>query len=387
MHLQETHKNVAATRFSRHVLGQYRDLIDALLEVKHAAAVSNRDGGWIDNSSSTSIIQAIIQIRSELNSMPAYERERIFCVDVFAGGGSIGIHLNLSEYLAIRSGIDIALINHSQSTADVCHTAFRIAIMRRWPALREAIRIAIDTLACKVKEFADVITLGRTCLQDASTLSLGQGLSAYPEAIKRRLDSIEENISRLKAINLGGTAIGTGENAPHNYRDVVVTHLSRITNLPLYRRENLYDAAQNSDDLGALSADLAQLALVLMKLARDLRMLSSGPRGGFFELCLPKVHEGSSFYKDKNNPIVPETMLQCGFLVLGAHQSVQCALQHAELQLNVFDNVAAINVLDCMDWLTTCLEKFTSYCLVGISANKQRCHELSHLASPLKNQR
>jgi aspartate ammonia-lyase len=383
---EETRKNLQATKFSGKLLGHYPELIHALLDVKYAAVLSNLDGRLLDAQSAQLIAGAITQIQAELKHMSAHEYERIFPVDVFGGGGSIGIHLNVSEYVSLRSNVSVLQINQSQSTADVCHTAFRVAIIKSWPLLAQAIDNVVSTLNDKAVHNQNIMTLGRTCLQDASVISMGKSLSAYPEALERRKEAIQSKVTPLKAINLGGTAIGTGDNAPKIYRDIVVKHLSTIADLPLYHRNNLYDAAQNSDDIGSLAQELGQLALVLMKIARDMRMLSSGPKGGFFEIALPKVHEGSSFYKDKNNPIVPETMLQCGFLVLGACQTVSCALQHAELQLNVFDNIAAISVLDCMRMLTNSIGLFESLCLRGVVVNPGRCHELSLLASPLKNQ-
>lgn len=383
----ETHKNVLATSFSGKRLAEYPVLIGALLDVKEAALIANRESGSIEAEDTLRVCQAIADIRKDLSIISGAERENIFPVDVFGGGGCIGIHLNVSEYISLRSGVPLALINRSQSTADVCHTAFRVAIIKSWPALAQKISKTILTMTSKATAYQEVFTLGRTCLQDAGIISMGHSLSAYPQALQRRMDAIGSNIGALHAVNLGATAMGTSENAAPSYREMVLKTLSQIAELKLVHRDNFFDAAQNSDDLGILIQELGQLALVLMKLARDLRMLSSGPRGGFGEISLPKVHEGSSFYKNKNNPIVPETMLQCGFLVLGACRTVESALEHAELQLNVFDNAAAISALDCMGWLTLVLGLFESFCLSGLQVSRERCQELSSLASPLKNER
>lgn len=383
----ETRKNIQAASFSKKKLGHYPDLIRALFEVKRAAALTNAAVGAIEEQYAVKIVSVINDTNHRLLSMSQYERDELFAVDVFSGGGSIGIHLNISEYLMLHSGIPLHVINTSQSTADVCHSAFRIALIRSWKGLAVVLDKVIEELTSKSIQFHHIETLGRTCLQDASVISVGNSLSATPAALERRKRQIERLIGSLHELALGGTVMGNGDGACAAYQEKIASNLAMVTDLPIRARENRFDAAQYSDDVGAIVSELSHVALIVMKLARDVRLLSSGPLGGFGELSLPKVHEGSSFYKNKNNPIVPETIMQCGFLVLGAHHATQCALLHAELQLNVFDNVVCINALDCMEWLTQSLTLFESHCLRGIEVNSERCRDLAQRTCATKFER
>lgn len=382
---QETLKNLASVSFSGKKLAHYPRLLQALLDVKEAALITNQACGHIDQVEALPLSIAIKTLRTELIEMSLPKREECFPVDVLGGGGSIGIHLNLAEYLAIKAQVPLACINRSQSTADVCHTASRLAIMRTWPDLKEALQRLITTLQERAFEFLPVATLARTCLQDGSVISMGASLSAHPAALTRRLQALEHSIGRLSEINLGGTAVGTKEQASGCYLANIVGNLSVLTGINFKHRKNLYDAAQNSDDLGSVAQELGQIALVLMKTARDLRLLSSGPRGGFGELRLPKVQEGSSFYANKINPIIPETMLHCGFLVLGACHTAQCALQHAELQLNVFESAVTVSILDGMTWLTNSVEAFQRFGLAHLEVVSDRCQELSRFYAQPKS--
>ena len=179
----------------------------------------------------------------------------------------------------------------------------------------------------------------------------------------------------LRKVNLGGTVIGDGSGASAAYRRTVLAHLNTIAKQKLMLRENLFDAAQNIDDLASVAAQLGLLAEVLIKVAQDLRLLSSGPEGGFGEIALPAVQEGSSFYPGKINPVIPETLLQCCFQVLGCERVARLALERGELNLNVFEGAAAINVIDAMEMLARALATFTQSCLAGIVANEERCRE------------
>lgn len=380
----ETQKNMQAASFSKKILGHYPEFVKALFLVKKAAALTNRETGAIEEAHAARLISVIDDINQRLLNMPHHERNECFAVDVFAGGGSIGIHLNISEYLMLASGVPLHIINKSQSTADVCHTAFRIAIIRSWKRLAVVLDKVVEELTSKSIQFHHVQTLGRTCLQDASSISVGNSLSATPAALERRKRQAEGLIGSLHELALGGTVMGNGNGACAFYQEKILHNLARVSDLPIIARKNRYEAAQYSDDVGAIVSELSHIALIMMKLARDVRLLSSGPQGGFGELSIPKVHEGSSFYKDKNNPIVPETVLQCGFLVLGAHHATQCALLHAELQLNIFDNAVCINALDCMEWLTQSLTLFESHCIRGIAVNSERCRDLAQRTTATK---
>jgi len=270
-------------------------------------------------------------------------------------------------------------VNASQSTADVCHTAARIAILEKWIALHRVLGSCLRITQSSAREFHQVQTLARTCLQDASVGSLGEMFSGYAAALERRMTELDRAVAMLRKINLGATVIGDGSGAPAAYRRKIIDHLNHLTEHQLELRENLFDAAQNCDDLGAVAAQLGLLAEFLIKFAHDLRLLASGPEGGFGEIILPAVMEGSSFYPGKINPVIPETLLQCCFQVLGCERAARLALERGELNLNVFEGAAAINVMDAMEMMLRGVATFTSSCVAKIAPNEARCAELASI--------
>jgi len=203
------------------------------------------------------------------------------------------------------------------------------------------------------------------------------GRAGHAAAIARRAADIDRAVAALHRINLGGTVIGSGEGAPLAYRRAIAKRICEVTGLKLARTADLYDAAQNIDELAALAAALGLLSEVLLKVAQDLRMLSSGPDGGFGEIRLPAVQEGSSFFAGKINPVIPETLMQCCFQVLGCERAARLALEHGELNLNVFEGAAVVNILDAIAMLQRSLATFTEKCVQGIEANEARCRELA----------
>jgi aspartate ammonia-lyase len=309
---------------------------------------------------------------------------------VLGGGGGIAVNMNVNEVIAnianealggargVYSPVDPKLhVNASQSTADVCHTAARIAIIKRWQHLYGVLSACLSVTRSTAREFHHVQTLARTCLQDASVTSLGEMFGGYGAGLERRVMELDRAVGMLHKVNLGGTVLGDGSGAPKAYRRSVIKHLSRLAELRLELRENLFDAAQNCDDLGAVAAQLGLLAEFLIKYAQDLRLLGSGPEGGFGEITLPAVMEGSSFYPGKINPVVPETLLQCCFQVLGCERAARLALERGELNLNVFEGAAAINIMDAMEMLIRAVPNFTSLCVAKIAPNEARCEELA----------
>jgi aspartate ammonia-lyase len=372
--------------FSGRLLGAYPHYVRALAVVKKAAARANRDARVINDRISEAIEAAC-------DALIAGDHLDEFLVDVLGGGGGIAINMNINEVIANLANEDLRgargsyhpidpkrHVNASQSTADVCHTAARLAILESGRVLHRVLGECVMVAQRKAEQFHKVQTLARTCLQDASAVSLGAIFGGYGAAIARRGDELDRAVAMLRKINLGGTVIGDGNGAPAAYRRSVIGHLNRIVKHKLVLRENLFDAAQNIDDLAAVAAQLGLLAEVLIKLAQDLRLLSSGPAGGFGEITLPAVQEGSSFYPSKINPVIPETMLQCCFQVLGCERAARLALERGELHLNVFEASAAINVMDAMEMLTQALPRFTHACLAGITANKERCRKLASFA-------
>jgi aspartate ammonia-lyase len=371
--------------FSRHRLSDYPAYVRSLAQVKRAAARANRTAGVLDERLANAIEAAC-------DTLIAGRHLDQFAVDLLAGGGGIAVNMNVNEVIANlanealggRRGVYDPVhpkqhVNASQSTADVCHTATRLALLDQWVGLQRALDACAAALRAKASEFAPVMTLSRTCLQDGLPVPMGELFGGYTVLLARRAAELARTVAALHQVNLGGTVIGSGDGAPAGYRAAVLPALNDITGQRLVARENLYDAAQNIDDLAAVSAQLALLADGLMKIAQDLRLLSSGPDGGFGELRLPAVQEGSSFFAAKINPVVPETMLQCGFQVLACDRAVQLAFERGELYLNVYEGVAAVNLFDAFAMLSNSVTLFAERCVSGIRVNEERCRALAAL--------
>ena len=322
--------------FSRKRLGSYPAYVTTLALVKQAAARANREAAVLDARLADAIEAAAPAVGDHLDHFP---------VDLLAGGGSIAVNMNLNEVLAnlanehlgSRRGAyepvhPLRHVNASQSTADVCHTALRLAVLRGAEPLSAALGAAAQTLAAKAAAWAFVPTLSRTCLQDALPTTVDVLLGGHTALLRRR-------------------------------------------------------AAALAAALAPLSAQLALLAEALLKVAQDLRLLASGPSGGFAELTLPHVQSGSSFFAGKVNPVVAETVMQCAVQVLGCDRAVHAACARAELHLNVFDGLAAVNVLDALDMLAVALERFESRCLRGLEVNEARCRELATRARSVTGDR
>ncbi len=372
--------------FSGRILANYPDYIRALATVKKAAARANRDAHVIDARRAGAIERACDELMRG-------EHLEQFPVDMLAGGGSIAVNMNVNEVIAnlASESLDGARgsyqpvhpklhVNASQSTADVCHTAVRMTVLGRWRGLERALSQCVVTFRAKAAELRPVVTISRTCLQDASPVSLGELFGGHAAAIARRMDELAQSLGALTRINLGGTVIGSGSGATASYRRTIVKRLNEIAGHKFTLRPNLYDAAQNIDDLAAVSAQLALIAEVLIKVAQDLRLLSSGPEGGFGDIILPAVQEGSSIFPGKINPAIPETMLQCCFQVLGCERATRLALERGELNLNVFEGAAAVNIFDAIEMMERSVGLFAERCVRGIVANEKRCRELASRA-------
>ncbi len=375
--------------FSGRTLSQYPTYIESLGMVKKAAALANQEAGVFDEKIGNAIIHAC-------DSLIQGDHHEQFPIDILHGGGGIGTNMNVNEVIANLANESFGYprgsyspvhpaehVNASQSTSDVCHTAIRLAIMKSFQPLFAALDQLVVVVKAKAGEFQDVTTIARTCLQDGMRVQLGETFRGYSQVIRRRLLALEEAVKELHSINLGGTVIGSGVGAPKAYRDTVVSKLSEVSGFELSHRENLYDAAQNIDDLARVSSELRILASCLLKLAKDLRLLSSGPEAGFAEIQLPAVQAGSSFFPGKVNPVIPETLIQCCFQVIGCDHVVQTTLEHGELGLNVFEGAAGANILDAMVMLEKALTTFTEKCITGTEANRERCEELANSLIPV----
>jgi aspartate ammonia-lyase len=384
----QTWRSVENMSFSGRTLQAYPDFIAALAEVKRAAARSNERAGILPRRIAQAIDLACEEIRSGIH-------DDQFIVDAYHGGGSIGSNMNMNEVAANLANEMLGgewgvyepvspsdHVNASQSTSDACHTALRISVIRAGERLTGVLNRLEGAMESKSEELQQVTTITRTCLQDGMQDSLGNLFAGYAHALRRRSSGLVHALEVLHAVNLGGTVIGSGVGAPPSYREHVLDALFEITGIAVRHRDNLYDASQNMDDLAAVSAELKLLSGVLIKIAKDLRLLSSGPEAGFGELKLPAVQAGSSFFPGKINPVVPETLIQCCFQVIGLDRSVQASLEHGELNLNIWEGLAGFNLLDAMNMLSRAVALFTEKCVTGIEADEARCKTLSRSFIP-----
>ncbi|HEY5155070.1 MAG TPA: lyase family protein [Acidimicrobiales bacterium] len=366
---------------SGRTLGSVPDLVRALGQVKVAAARANRDAGVIDDATASAIEAAAGALISD-DLLPAD-----LPADLLTGGGSIAVHTNINAWVAQRAGMGVAEVSTSQSTADVCHTAHRLAVVAAWTELDRAGREVVTGLRAVAARFESIPTLARTCLRDAMVTPLSTIFSGSADALDRRREALATAVTPLHQVVMGATVIGSGDGAPPAYRAAVVSHLASVTGLALEPHGAPASALQHGDDLAALSAAVVQLSRPLLKLATDLRLLGSGPEGGFGELVLPHVMDGSSFFAGKSNPVVPETVIQACLQIRGLDHTVQLAADRAELYLQVFDGLIAVDVLDEIALLTRCFGLLDRLVLTDLVADEARCRQLASFAAPTKADR
>jgi len=380
-----TARALANLSFSRRRLGDAPAYVAALARVKRAAARANARAGVIEPRLAEAIERAALELEQGGHA-------RHFPVDLLGGGGSIGVHMNVNEVLANLANETLGArrgeyapvrplehVSASQSTADVCHSAARLAVRALALRLDEALDRALAGLDAKAAELDGTTTLARTCLRDALPASMGLLVRGWARGLERARAALAESLAPLHAVSLGGTVIGTGAGAPDAYRACVVPILAELEGRPLARLENPSDALQSGDDLAGVSRAAVAVANALRKLASDLRLLFSGPEGGFGELELPHVQAGSSFFAGKQNPVVPETAIACALQVVGLDRSVQGALERAELHLHVYDGVAAANLFEALELLANAVALLDARCLRGLRPNTERCRELAQL--------
>lgn len=362
-----------------HITVDYR-IMWALADVKKASALANAKLGKIPEDVGRGIVQACAEIRER-------KFDDQFVTTVIQGGAGTSINMNVNEVVANRASeilgkergyvSDLEHVNFSQSTNDSVPTAIKIASMFLLQDVINELHLLAQTFAKKGTEFADVIKVGRTHLQDAVPVSLGQEFNAYAvcaERGARRLDQLLKG--EIRYINLGGTAIGTGIGSSQAFIEEVVKELSDITNLDLETAGDLVDATQNVDVFVDLSGRLKSVFAGLSKIANDLRMMAGGPRANLFEINLPERQKGSSIMPGKVNPVMPELINQVFFQILGNDASITEAASQGQFELNVMGPVLAFNLVQSLVLARNSLEVFRKFCIVGITANKERCREL-----------
>ncbi len=344
----------------------YPRFVQALLEIKYVAAFVNTRNKDIPEAEGLRI-QAACKKFLALTDWPGYK------VDPYSGGGGILLHSYINELLAGEALAGEAqtnsknLVNCNQSTADVLATAVRLSLFGLCQELVQVMNQSVQSLRSLQRQFAETPLMARTCLQDAMPTTLGTLFEGFAEFTERRKEKLETQQKDLLQIWLGGTVIGSGDGASESYRQQIIPALANHTGLALKPRGSFYDAAQNADDLGELSHSLSLLAQGLIKINKDLRLLASGPQQGLNEIVLAKVIPGSTFFSEKNNPTIPETLIQAGFLVLGRSRTAQAALEHAELNLNVFETSAGFAIYESLEILIKGLKIWNQFALKNIS--------------------
>jgi aspartate ammonia-lyase len=355
----------------------YPDLINALACVKQAAALANNELGLLDKDRTNVIVRACEEIR-------AGKLHEEFVVDVIQGGAGTSTNMNANEVIANRGLEHLGHrrgeyqhlhpnehINMSQSTNDVYPTAVKVALHIAISRLVDAMSELRHAFEAKAGEFADVLKMGRTQLQDAVPMTLGQEFSTYAVMLGEDEERLKEAAALIREINLGATAIGTGINAHPDYAAAVCQHLVKITGIPLATAANLVEATQDAGAFVQLSGVLKRVAVKLSKTCNDLRLLSSGPRAGLGEINLPPMQAGSSIMPGKVNPVIPEVMNQIAFEVIGNDITVSFAAEAGQLQLNAFEPVIAHSLFKSLKHLRAGCLTLAERCVKGITANRE----------------
>jgi aspartate ammonia-lyase len=361
-------------------VGHFPDLVRALVLVKQAAARANRRLGHLPAVKAEAIERACELIARE------GRHHGQFVVDAVQGGAGTSTNMNANEVVANvalevmgRAKGDYAAlhpnddVNMAQSTNDAYPTALRLAIIFAADPLIEALDELAFAFKAKAVEFGDIVKIGRTQLQDAVPMTLGQEFDAYFATIKEDVARLKEAAALFREVNLGATAIGTGINADPRYAALAVEELARLARQPLVPASNLIEATSDMGAFVFFSGVLKRVAVKLSKICNDLRLLSSGPRAGFGEIRLPAVQAGSSIMPGKVNPVIPEVVNQVAFMVIGHDLTVTMCAEGGQLQLNAFEPTIGYCILSSLRYLAAAVTTLTKRCVAGIEADRERC--------------
>lgn len=363
-------------------IGSQTSLIRAFASVKKAAAMANHDLGILELAPAEAIMAACDAIlRGELMDQ--------FPVDVLQGGAGTSTNMNVNEVVANKALEVMGLpkgrydvvhpnnhVNLSQSTNDCYPTALRVALWHEITSLVDALDQLQQAFAAKGVEFADVLKMGRTQLQDAVPMTLGMEFQAFAVTLREDAQRLREAQQLLVEINLGGTAIGTGINAPKGYAERATMHLAALTGMPLRLADDLVEATWDTGVFVQVSGVLKRVAVKLSKICNDLRLLSSGPRAGINEINLPPRQPGSSIMPGKVNPVIPEVVNQVCFRVIGNDVTISFAAEAGQLQLNVMEPVIAYSLFQSVSILTNSMHVLRELCVDGITANRDHARAL-----------
>lgn len=356
-----------------------REFIISLAQIKKAAAVTNLRAGNLNAAVANAVIQACDEIiQGRLHDQ--------FIVDPVQGGAGTSANMNANEVIANRASELLGGIkgeykivhpndhvNMSQSTNDVFPTAGKLTVLKLLPELIYSLERLANALDKKATEFDGIIKMGRTQLQDAVPIRLGQEFAAYSSAVKRDTERLEKVQNEMRTVNMGGTAIGTAVNASPSYIYNITENLQKITGIKINQAENLIDCTQNLDGFTAVSGALKTCAVTLSKIADDLRLLSSGPKTGIMEISIPAMQNGSSIMPGKVNPVIPEVVSQVAFSVIGNDCAITMAAQAGQLELNAFEPVLFYKIFESIKCLDGAVKTFTDNCVSGITANTEIC--------------
>lgn len=369
----------AAENFHITGLNMHPEIINSLAYIKKAAAITNCEAGLLDKRRTQAIVQACDEI------LEGKFRED-FIVDPIQGGAGTSLNMNANEVIANRA-IEILggkkgdysvvnpndHVNCGQSTNDVIPTAGKMTSLRLLKKLKKQLLRLHSALEQKADEFDGVIKMGRTQLQDAVPIRLGQEFKAYSVAILRDLNRMDKAMDEMRTLNMGGTAVGTGLNADESYLRRIVPNLSEISGMDLVQAYDLIDATQNLDSFVAVSGAVKACAVTLSKIANDLRLMSSGPRAGFGEINLPAKQNGSSIMPGKVNPVIPEVVNQVAFNAIGNDMTITMAAEAGQLELNAFEPIIFYCLFQSIDTIAYAVNTFVDNCVIGITANETCC--------------
>lgn len=358
-------------------LRPWRAFIWSMALIKRAAAEVHRDLGLLDEHTASAIAQAASEVMEG-------QWDGQFVVDPFQAGAGTSHNMNTNEVIANRATQILGgkagsylvnpndHVNMSQSTNDTIPTAIRLGALWRLDEMLSAVDQLTNTLQQKAVEFDDIVKSGRTHLQDAVPIRLGQEFGAYARAVERDAERIRRAAEGLRRMPIGGTATGTGLNAHPEYHQRMVTRMAEISGLTLYVSDNLFEGMQSQADAADFSAALRTLAVTLIRVANDFRLLASGPSTGLDELRLPPVQPGSSIMPGKVNPVLAEMLNMAMFHVIGNDTCIMMAAQAGQLELNVMMPIIAHDLFEMMQVMTGAVKAFTEKCVAGVQANREK---------------
>lgn len=372
----------AAENFRITGLSMHPEVINSLAQIKKAAAITNCEIGLLDKH----IAEAIVKACDEIVEGKLHDE---FIVDPIQGGAGTSINMNANEVIANRA-IEILggqkgdysivhpndHVNCGQSTNDVIPTAGKMTSLKLLKNAKKELERLHKAFCDKGEEFDSIIKMGRTQMQDAVPIRLGQEFRAYSVAVQRDINRMEKAQEEMRTLNMGGTAIGTGINADEAYLRRIVPNLAEISGMEFVQAYDLIDATSNLDPFVAVSGAVKACAVTLSKIANDFRLMSSGPRCGFGEINLPAKQNGSSIMPGKVNPVIPEVVNQVAFNIIGNDVTITMAAEAGQLELNAFEPIVFYCLFQSIDTLAYAVETFVDNCVKGITANKERCKEL-----------